>query len=209
MNGYSVYYMGGSFVLPLFPLRGAVLLPGETVRVPASEVSGWSAVRAADGFGGAMVAALMDGDSVHEVGVTAVIKEQERDELELRGVNRCRLLSLVDADVPLVKAERFPEKAAAQKRSAALNKLLRRRFRRLCRAIGKSPGPSPERAGLSTLTWRVAATLDLTAEQQQGFLNVPDALTRGKLLLVVVRELEKRERFLRRWAHLRTAEPWN
>lgn len=201
--------MSGTFILPLFPLRGAVLLPGETVRVPASDVSGWGAVRAADGFGGAMVAALMDGDSVHEVGTTAVINEQERDEVELRGVNRCRLLSLVDADVPLVKAERFPEKATTQRRAAALGKLLRLRFRRLCRAIGKTPRPSPERAGLSTLTWRVAATLDLTAEQQQGFLNVPDALTRGKLLLVVVRELEKRERFLRRWAHLRTTEPWN
>jgi len=201
--------MGGTFVLPLFPLRGAVLLPGEKVRVPAADVGGWTAVRAADGFGGAMVASLMDGDSVHEIGVTAVIADQEQDEVELRGVNRCRLLSLVDADVPLVKVERFPERASAQRRSSSLGRLLRLRFRRLCQAIGKSPGTGLDRAGLSTLTWRVAATLDLTAEQQQGFLNVPDPLTRGKLLLVVIRELERRERFLRRWAHLRTADPWN
>ena len=62
---------------------------------------------------------------------------------------------------------------------------------------------------LSTLTWRITAELGLTAEQQQNFLNVPDPLTRGRLLLLAVRELERRERFLRRWAHLRNTTSWN
>jgi hypothetical protein len=62
---------------------------------------------------------------------------------------------------------------------------------------------------LSGLTWRITAELGLSTEQQQSFLSVPDPLTRGKLLLVAVRELERRERFLRRWAHLRSTTPWN
>ena len=32
---------------------------------------------------------------------------------------------------------------------------------------------------------------------------------RGRLLLAAVRELEKRERFVRRWSHLRAGTPWN
>ena len=200
--------MAGTFVLPLFPLREAVLLPGEAVHLPLNDATA-AAAQAADGYGGGLVASLVDGDAVHEVGVTALVEVEPAEHITLRGVGRCRLLSLVDETVPLVKAERFPEVTSAQGRGNALARLLRRRYRRLFLTLGKKPESPLPRGGLSILTWRLTATLDLTTEQQQGFLNVPDALTRGKLLLAVVREFEKRERFLRRWAHLRTSEPWN
>jgi Lon protease-like protein len=201
--------MGSAFVLPLCPLRQTVLLPGETVHFCTREATWRSAVDAAQGFGGMLVVSLADGEAVHEVGVTAVVDEQEDGRASLHGVDRCRLLGLVDEDVPLVRVERYPESAAEWERSSALARLLLRRYRRLCDTLGKAPLPIPPRAFLSPLTWQVTAGLELTLEQQQGFLNVPDPVTRGKLLLLVVREIEKRERFLRAWSHLRTTTSWN
>ncbi len=201
--------MTATFVLPLYPLEGQVLLPGEDLRIQAASESGAAALNHARGFGGAVIASLADGDSVHEIAVTAVVSQPEHGEVSLRGVNRCRLLGLIGDDVPLVRAERVPDPPAEHERSGRLAHLLLTRYSRLCHSLGRLFVAPAGRGGLAPLTWRVTADLALTAEQQQGFLNVPDSLTRGKLLLVAVRDIERRERFLRPWAHLRPGSQWN
>jgi hypothetical protein len=207
---YTLHTMGASFVLPLYPLEEAVLLPGATLK--ARPPRGWlSAIagRARD-FGDAVVASLVDGDSVHEIGVTAILESVEGGKPALRGVARCRLLELVDGGARLVRAERFPEPAPSRARARSLAGLLRRCYQRLCGHLGR---PATIAAGsdedLAVLTWWITGGLGLTPDEQQGFLNVPDAVTRGQLLLLAVRELERRERFLRPWAHLRTECSWN
>jgi Lon protease-like protein len=200
--------MRGRFLLPLFPLQDNVLLPGGDLRLPAgSAVARTVATRAQD-FGGAVVAALVDGESVHEVGVTAMLTHEGGHETALHGVSRCRLVSLVSEEITLVQAERYPEAPVVDERAHSLAQLLATSYTRLCRRIGR-PAAVPSPPDLSGLTWRVTAALGLPVNQQQEFLNVPDPLTRGRLLLIAVRELGHRERFLRPWAHLRTTEPWN
>jgi Lon protease-like protein len=201
--------MAATFVLPLYPLEGQVLLPGKDLhlRRPASPNAG--ALDHAGDFGGAVIASLADGESVHEIAVTAMVTQPGEGEVTLRGVSRCRLLALIGDDVPLVRAELVPEPAGGPGRSERLARLLLARYTRLCQALGRPSTGLTERFELPPLTWRVTAELGLTAEQQQGFLNVPDAVTRGKLLLVAVRDLERRERFLRPWAHLRPGSQWN
>ena len=201
--------MRGVFTLPLYPLEGAVLLPGERVNVPWARLGTRAILERARGFGGAVVASLVDGESVHEVGVTAMVADESESETALHGVSRCRLLSLVSEEVTLVRAERDPEQPLAGRQEEPTARLLRARYKRLCQRIGKDLAAPVQQHDLSTLTWRITAELGLTAEQQQNFLSVPDPLTRGKLLLLAVRELERRERFLRRWAHLRSTNPWN
>lgn len=195
-------------MLPLYPLQGVVLLPGERCSLSAAGPPLRAVVERAREFGGALVASLADGESVHEVGVTAFISGESDGERSLFGVSRCRLLALVSEDVPMVRAERFPEEPAAEGRQATVARLLQTRYTRLRLRVGRDAGVAPAR-DLTALTWKVTADLGLPAEQQQGFLNVPDPLTRGRLLLVALRELERRERFLQPWAHLRTTTPWN
>ncbi len=195
-------------MLPLVPLQGVVLLPGERCNLNAGGPQLRAVVERAREFGGAVVASLADGESVHEVGVTAFVAGESDGDRSLFGVSRCRLLALVSEDVPMVRAERFPEEPAAADRQASVARLLETRYVRLRSRAGREPGVAPAR-DLTALTWKVAADLGLPAEQQQGFLNVPDPLTRGRLLLVALRELERRERFLQPWAHLRTTTPWN
>ncbi len=195
-------------MLPLYPMQGVVLLPGERCSLEAAGGPLRSVVERAREFGGAVVASLADGESVHEVGVTAFISGESDGERSLFGVSRCRLLALVSDDIPMVRAERFPEEPATEARQATVARLLRTRYARLRMHAGREAGSDSAR-DLTALTWRVAANLGLPAEQQQGFLNVPDPLTRARLLLVALRELERRERFLQPWAHLRTTQPWN
>ena len=200
--------MRSVFTLPLFPLEGEVLLPGERVSVAGTRVATRAILSRAEGFGGAVVASLVDGESVHEVGVMAMVADEGEGETALHGVSRCRLLSLLSDEVTLVRAERYPEEGPTPA-DAPVARLLRARYERLRRQIGKELGAPLRARDLSALTWRVTAALGLSAEQQQSFLNVPDPVTRGKLLLLAVRELERRERFLRRWVHLRNTNPWN
>jgi len=195
-------------VLPLYPLQDVVLLPGERCALSDLGASFRPIVERARDFGGAVVASLADGESVHEVGVTAIVSGDGESETSLYGVSRCRLLSLVSEDVPMVRAERFPEAPAAEHRQATVARLLQTRYRRLRLRVGRDAAGVPT-GDLTALTWKVTADLGLPAEQQQGFLNVPDPVTRGRLLLVAVRELERRERFLQPWAHLRTTAAWN
>jgi Lon protease-like protein len=201
--------MRGVFTLPLYPLEGEVLLPGERVNVPWTRLATRVILERAQGFGGAVVASLVDGESVHEVGVTAMVAEEDEGETSLHGVSRCRLLSLVSDEVTLVRAERYPEEVPTGERNEPVARLLLSRYERLCQRIGKDLITRVRHQDLSAVTWRITAGLGLSAEQQQGFLSVPDSLTRGKLLLLAVRELERRERFLRRWAHLRSTTSWN
>ena len=105
--------MRGVFTLPLYPLEGAVLLPGERVNVPWARLATRAILERARGFGGAVVASLVDGESVHEVGVTAMVADESESETALHGVSRCRLLSLVREEVTLVRAERYPEQPPA------------------------------------------------------------------------------------------------
>jgi len=197
-----------TFVLPLYPLESAVLLPGESVTIPLSTAWSRGIVTQARDFGDTVVVSLVDGESVHEVGVTALVAGDEDDSAELRGVTRCRLVQLIPDDPRLVRAERFPEPLPARQ-AGPLTRLLRARYARLCQALARTPGPVSDQEDLSSLTWRITASLGLTPDQQQGFLNVPDPRTRGQLLLLAVREFERRERFLRPWAHMRSGRAWN
>ena len=163
----------------------------------------------ADEYGGALIASLADGASVHEVAVTALVFRNEDGEVHLRGVARCRLLSMVGDDVPLVRAERLPDPPARANRDERLAALLFTRYRRLCKLLGRTPATVASGSGLAALTWSVTADLSFSAQQQQNFLNVPDAVTRGRLLLLAVRELDRRTRFLRPWSHLRNSAAWN
>lgn len=186
-----------------------MLLPGEDLHVTSETEASSAVLDHARGFGGAVIASLTDGDSVHEVAVTAMVSQSEDGEISLRGVSRCRLLALFADAVPMVRAQRLPDPPDERARAERLARLLLARYTRLCQTLGR-PFTSPVgRQGLTSLTWRVTADIGLTAEKRQGFLNVPDALTRGKLLLVAVRDIERRERFLRPWAHLRPGSPWN
>ncbi len=205
---YTVWEMRGIFVLPLYPLQDVVLLPGEKHSLAQTGRTLAGIVERARAFGGAVVASLADGESVHEIGVTAMISGEPEGETTLFGVSRCRLLSLVSDEVALVRAERFPERPASIHRQATVAHLLHTRYQRLRLRLGREIVPVPSN-DLTALTWKVTADLGLPAEQQQGFLNVPDPLTRGRLLLLALRELERRERFLHPWAHLRTTTPWN
>jgi hypothetical protein len=200
--------MRGVFVLPLYPLQDVVLLPGERCSLTQAGRTSTGIVERARAFGGAVVASLADGESVHEIGVTAIVSGDPDGETALFGVSRCRLLSLVSDEVAMVRAERFPERPAAEQRQATVARLLHTRYQRLRLRLGREATTAPTN-DLTALTWKVTAELGLPAEQQQGFLNVPDPLTRGRLLLLALRELERRERFLHPWAHLRTATPWN
>jgi Lon protease-like protein len=201
--------MRGVFTLPLYPLEGTVLLPGERVSLPLARVGARAIFDRAQGFGGAVVASLVDGESVHEVGVTAIVADESDGETALHGVSRCRLLSLVSDEVTMVRAERYPEQPLVGRQEGPTARLLMARYERLCQRLGRELTAGLRHGDLSTLTWRITAELGLSVEQQQSFLSVPDPLTRGRLLLVAVRELERREQFLRRWAHLRSTTPWN
>ncbi len=199
--------MSGITVLPLFPLTEAVLLPGEE-RQLAPPATPCRALEHAQRRGGTLVTSLLDGDSVHEIGVRAQVLESSEQGVALRGLARCRLIALEDAGIPLVRVEDYPEAREDTGRARGVESLLRRRYLRLCANLGR-PARPPGSGGLSSLTWRVLADSGLHPEQQQGFLNIPGPVTRGRLLLVVVRDLERRERFLRGWAHLRGGADWN
>ena len=201
--------MASSFVLPLCPLAGVVLLPGADLRLRLGASRVQSLVGQASGYGGAVIVSLVDGDAVHEVGVTAMLSEDEDQAAALHGVTRCRLLDLVSGATPLVRAERYPDSAVADRRADALGRLLLARYTRLCRNLALPTSVPRPTDGLSAITWRIVGELGLSPDQQQGFLNVADPLTRGRLLLVTLRELQRRESFLRPWGHLRGGAEWN
>jgi Lon protease-like protein len=201
--------MRGVFTLPLFPLEGEVLLPGERINVAGGRLGARAILSRAEGFGGAVVAALADGEAVHEVGVMAMVADEDSGETTLHGVSRCRLLSLVRDGVTLAQAERYPEASPRAATEEQVARLLLARYDKLRQRVGRDLEAAGRTRDLSRLTWRITAKLNLSVEQQQRFLSIPDPLTRGKLLLLAVRELERRERFLRRWAHLRNTNPWN
>lgn len=200
--------MRKGFVLPLFPLENAVLFPGGELRVSSASRLERSVVAHARAFKDQVVASLRDGESVHEIGVQAALS-RNGEGLHLRGLCRCRLLEMVQEEPPVVRALGYPDTLGQNaQRAAPIMRLLGARFARLCRTLGRPAAPlsAPD---LAALTWGVAAGLGLTVEQQQGFLNVPDSVTRGRLLLATMREIERRERFLRPWAHLRSTAEWN
>lgn len=201
--------MAASFVLPLLPLEETVLLPGETLAAPRGTAWVKDLLGHARAWGGAVVTSLVDGDSVHEVGVTAIVGLENEEQPSLRGISRCRLLGLVGESLPLVRAQRFPDGVVTAERAAALARLLTARYVRLCERRSRPCDIARHGRDLGSITWQVTAGLGLSAEQQQGFLNVPDPVTRGRLLLVFLRELERRERFLRPWSHLRPETSWN
>jgi len=201
--------MASSFVLPLCPLEGAVLLPGGDLRLHLGVSRVQSLVGQASGYGGAVVVSLADGDAVHEVGVTALVSEDDDRAAALHGVTRCRLLDLVSGATPLVRAERYPDSTVHDRRADALGRLLVACYNRLCRHLALPTGGPRPAEGLAAITWRIVGELGLSADRQQGFLNVADPVTRGRLLLVTLRELQRRESFLRPWGHLRGGAAWN
>jgi Lon protease-like protein len=201
--------MRGSFALPLFPLESNVLLPGQRLALGESTSMTAAVLERARDFGDAVVASLVDGDSVHEIGVTAMVSGCKEEAPELCGIARCRLLSVRPDGVPIVTVQSYPEVAPAGARAESTTRLLRACYLRYCERFGREVKLPQNDDDLSALTWELTAQLGLGADQQQGFLVVPDAWTRGRLLLAAIRELELKERFLRPWAWLRSAAQWN
>jgi Lon protease-like protein len=200
--------MRSDFVLPLLPLDEAVLFPGGEMRLVGRSRLERGVLAESQSFGDRLIASLKDGEAVHEVGVLAAVSRDEGG-LRLEGLDRLRLVELVQEDPPLVKAQKFPDLPGhPAHRVLPLLRLLGARFDKLCRNLGRPAGAMPG-TDLAALTWQVAAAIGLSVEQQQGFLNIPDPVTRGRLLLAAVRDVERRERFLRPWAHLRPAADWN
>lgn len=199
--------MATPLILPLLPLDGEVLLPGQRLELSseaAVRAGAWGAAPA-----GPVAVSLRDDDTVHEIGVIAGV-DTSGEQCSLHGLRRCRLLALVqDRLPPMVEVEPLAEGPAEDPRSRRLAHLLHRRFGDLCQQLGHPQTPAAAPLALSPLTWTVVASLGLTPDQQQGFLNVSDPLARGRLLLLAIRELRQRERFLRPWGHLRSGSRWN
>jgi len=195
-------------VLPLVPLDGEVLLPGH--RLELASLSGWlSDQTGMERSRSPVAAALRDEDSVHEIGVIAAV-ETTGESTSLRGIGRCRLLALVQESIPpLVEVKALRENTLTGARPQRLASLLRRRFQSLRQQLGQPELLVSPTTALSPLTWTVVAGLGLSAHQQQGFLNLSDPVDRGRLLLLAIRELSQRERFLKPWSHLREGHQWN
>lgn len=203
--------MTAGYVLPLYPLDGFVLLPTQKVAVtPAGPVAS-ELIRRAARYDAQLVASFFEDEAVHEVGVRARVfpVEGEREAAIFEAVSRCRLLGLVAEDVPMVRAEDFPDRPRPPVRQEALRRLLLRRFSRLFGERDRDFCRKLSGLALDRLTWTLTPTLNLDLEQQQGLLNLADPVARGQVLLLAIKELERRERFLRPFAWLRKGGQWN
>lgn len=203
--------MSDSFILPLYPLDGVVLLPTLRVEIHPLGPMAERVLRRAERHQNLVVASFFEDDSVHEIGVKArVISSEEAEGPRFfEGVGRCRLRHLLPDEVPVVLAEDFPDAPVPVHQADPLRRLLLRRFLKLSARLQRPPRPELKAVNLEALTWRLTAELNLDLSQQQGLLNVPDALTRGKILLLALRDVERRERLLRPYAHLRQNGQWN
>lgn len=203
--------MSKSFVLPLYPLDGFVLLPTLRVEIYPSSPTAQRVLQRAERHQNLVVASFFEDNSVHEIGVKAriTVSEEAEGTRIFEGLRRCRLRKLLPDEVPVVFAEDFPDRSVSTHHADPLRQLLLRRFFRLSARLQR-PAPSELTAmNLETLTWRLTAELNLDLSQQQGLLNVSDALTRGKILLLALRDAEQRERLLRPYTHLRQDGQWN
>jgi hypothetical protein len=167
--------MRSVFVLPLYPLEDIVLLPGERCGLASSSEQLRAIVERAHDFGGAVVASLADGESVHEVGVTAIVSGEPGSEASLYGVSRCRLLSLVSEDVPMVRAERFPEAPAEEQRQATVARLLHTRYQRLllrvgCEPVSISPGGSQPTSAFQPSSSKASSTSPIPSQGEDSCL---------------------------------------
>lgn len=203
--------MQAGYLLPLYPLEGLVLLPTMQVEVTPLGSTAHQVLRRAHDHGNVLVASFYEEEAVHEVGVKArVVPLAEKEgSVIFYGLQRCRLRRLVQEEVPMVMAEDFPDTGSLPTRAEPLRRLLLRRVARLCARLPKEAPQDLWAADLETLTWRLTSLLALSVDQQQGLLNVPDALTRGRILLLALRDAERRERFLRPFASLRHGGQWN
>jgi Lon protease-like protein len=203
--------MQESWVLPLYPLDGFVLLPTLQVEVTPLGPTAQQVLARARRHQQLLVASLYEDEAVHEVGVQARVlpSPEEEGRAIFQGLQRCRLKKLVSEDVPMVVAEAYPDAPGDEQQEEPLRRLLLRRFARLCARLQRPLPQDLATSSLRELTWKLTATLDLELAQQQGLLNVPDALTRGKILLLALRDAERRERFLRPFSHLRKGGQWN
>lgn len=203
--------MQAGFVLPLFPLDGFVLFPSLEVEVTPLGRVATELIRRAGEHDHTLVTSYFQDDAVHEVGVKArVIPPPEEGGCAVfRGLSRCRLRELVDEDIPMVRAEDFPDTPRDPARQEALRRLLLRRFGRLRRGASPELRESLRVLPLDTLTWRLAGQLHLDLDQRQGLLNLPDPIARGQVLLLAIKELEQTERLLRPYVWLRKGGQWN
>lgn len=203
--------MQRSFVLPLYPLEGFVLLPCMHVEVtPIGRVAN-ELIRRASQYDHTLVASYFEDDAVHEVGVKAKVvpASEEKPGAVFRALSRCRLRELVDEDIPMVRAEDFPDAPRSPSRQESLRRLLLRRFSRLWWYKDPELCSTLRNLQLDFLTWHLVPHLALKLDQQQGLLNLPDPVVRGQVLLLAIKDLERRERFLRPYARLRHGGTWN
>lgn len=203
--------MQAGFVLPLYPLDGFVLLPTLEVEVTPVGAVALEVIRRAFEHNDLLVASLYEDEAVHEVGVRAqvVASGEKKGSVIFRGLSRCRLRQLEAEDIPMVRAENFPDTPRSFKRQEPLRRLLLRRFSRVWSEVDRELCDGLRVLTLETLTWRLTAQLRLEPGQQQGLLNLADPVARGQVLLLALRELERRQRFLRPFMWLQKGGEWN
>lgn len=203
--------MQAGFVLPLYPLDGFVLLPSLEVEVTPVGLVALEVIRRASQHNDLLVASLYEDEAVHEVGVRAQVvpATEGGGSVIFRGLNRCRLRQLEAEDIPMVRVEDFPDTPQPLTRQEPLRRLLLRRFSRVWYDVDRELCDGLRLLNLETLTWRLTAQLRLEPGQQQGLLNLADPVARGQILLLALRELEKRQRFLRPYMWLQKGGQWN
>lgn len=203
--------MQAGFLLPLYPLDGFVLLPTLELEVTPVGPVALEVIRRSSQHHNLLVTSLYEDEAVHEVGVRAevVAATEGRGKVVFRGLNRCRLRRLEAEDIPMVRAEDFPDTPRPLKRQESLRRLLLRRFSKLWCEVNRELCEGLRVLSLEALTWRLTAQLRLEPGQQQGLLNLADPLARGQILLLALRELEKRQRFLRPFMWLQKGGQWN
>ncbi|MFN3414644.1 MAG: LON peptidase substrate-binding domain-containing protein [Thermoanaerobaculum sp.] len=203
--------MQAGFVLPLYPLDGFVLLPTLEVEVTPVGAVAQEVIRRASAHDDLLVASFYEDEAVHEVGVQAQVipTDKSQGSVIFRALSRCRLRQLEAEDIPMVRAEHFPDTPRPMQRQEPLRRLLLRRFSRLWRDADRKLSDGMRTLSLETLTWHLTAKLQLEPSQQQGLLNLADPVARGQVLLLALRELEQRQRFLRPFMWLRKGGQWN
>ncbi|MBX3209122.1 MAG: endopeptidase La [Labilithrix sp.] len=180
------------------PLRTGVLFPGASLTFAVGRARSVALVRSI--YPGDIVVALtqrdprpvdLDRDDVHAYGtfarVKAVTRKSEREyELSLEGLGRARFDGFTSSD-PFYKAAvtHLPETGASTLEAEELARALALEVTELVRETGGALAQIEgiDGMGPGELADRIAALLDLPAEQEVELLGEPDAAKRIRLLV--------------------------
>jgi ATP-dependent Lon protease len=179
------------------PLRTGVVLPGATLSFAVGRQRSLALVR--DVYPGDVVVTLTQKDpralelldaDLHPVGTYARVKEVKRRgereyELTLEGLGRARFEKIVERD-PFFKVEMtfVPDTNADSEEAVELARALRREVETLVRDAGGALGQIElDESDPSGFADKIAALLDLPAEQEIGILAEADVPARIRLIV--------------------------